>query len=239
MREIGSIRNLLVDLDGTILGNRNLPLALDFTRQAVAALSKYTGMRKAAALLLKAQGQFEAPANGVTNDLRFLGVLAKGLNVTVEESRRMVREALGAIFPTLKRHFYPIDGAKEFLDWAKDRYTLTLATNPVWPQEIVDLRVQWAGIDPKIFQHVTLAKTMHAVKPALAYYEEILAQQNFKSEDCLLIGNELKMDLPAVRAGIAVFIVGPFKRLESLQIKGAKAPAWKGRYKHLRALLEG
>ena len=44
-----------------------------------------------------------------------------------------------------------------------------------------------------------------ACKPTLEYYEELLAQEKFKAEDCLLIGNERKMDLPATRAGIAVF----------------------------------
>lgn len=232
------VQNLLVDLDGTILGNRNLPMSFGFVKESLGALTRYTGLKKAAGILLAAQREFKKPSKELTNDLRALGVIATGLNLTIEETRKLVRESLTTIFPKLERHFYPIDGAKDFLDWAQDRYTLSLATNPVWPQEIVDLRVQWAGIDPQIFQHVTLAKTMHACKPALAYYEEILAQTGFKPEDTLLVGNEIKMDLPAVRAGISVFIVGPYKRLEILKLKGAKAPSWKGSYRHLRELLE-
>src|SRR5512135_1679534 len=87
------IQNLLVDLDGTILGNRNLPLALDFSRQAVGELSNYIGLRQAASLLLRAQNQFNKPSTELTNDLRFLAVMAKGLNLTIEETRRIVRES--------------------------------------------------------------------------------------------------------------------------------------------------
>lgn len=232
------VKHLLVDLDGTLLGNRNLPLSLDFLREVFAILRKHGGFRQTARLLLAVQDEFRRPSAQLTNDLRALGVFAKKLNMPIEEARTFIRESLFAIFPKLGRHFYPIEGAQEFLEWAKDIFPLTLATNPVWPSEIIDMRIRWAGLDPAMFGRITHARTMHACKPTREYYEEILSQQGLKPEDCLLIGNDMKMDLPATVTGIRVFIVGPFNKIKPLTYQGAKAPAWRGSYTSLRRVLE-
>ena len=124
------------------------------------------------------------------------------------------------------------------MDWAKDHYTLTLATNPVWPPEVVEMRIRWAGLDPAIFKSITHAKIMHACKPSIEYYEEILAHEGFEASHCMLIGNEVRMDLPAVRAGIRVFIIDPNSEITPLKPKGSRAEAWRGDYVALRKLLE-
>lgn len=236
------VRHLLVDLDGTLLGNRNIPLSVDFLRKSYGFLRNRLGLSSAARLLYEMQAELSRPHPEHPIALRAMGVFARRLNLSIEESRLLVREGLFTIFPTLERHFFPIEGARDFLDWAKDRYSLTLATNPVWPQEIIELRVRWAGIDPALFQTITHARDMRACKPSLEYYEQVLSHKGFDAADCLLVGNDRKMDLPAVRAGIRVFIVGDakgdFKETAELALDGAKAQAWKGSYAGLRALLE-
>lgn len=231
------VSHLLVDLDGTLLGNRNIPLSIDFVTHAIKILKPYGGWRKAARALFAVQGQFGKPSKDVTNDHRVVGAFAKKLTITLEESRKILKEGVSVIFPSLERYFYPVPGSKDFLDWAKERFPLTLATNPVWPQEIIEMRVKWAGIDPKIFSYITSVTQMHACKPHQEYYEEILEQRNLKASECLLIGDNVKMDLPATKAGIRVFIVGPYKKLTPLKYPKAKAVAWRGSFEHLKNLL--
>lgn len=233
------VKHLLVDLDGTLLGNRHLSLSYDFVQQALSVLKVYGGLRLGARLLLAMGREFKQASQEFTNDHRIVEIFAEQLNLSIEETRRILREGITKIFPTLEKHFYPIQGAKEFLEWAKDRFPLTLATNPVWPPEIIELRVKWAGVDPGIFGNITHARKMHAYKPSIHYYQEVLDQGGLKAQDCLLIGDNLKMDLPATRAGIRVFIVGPSKKLTPLQFPKAKASAWRGSYPMLKALLEG
>jgi FMN phosphatase YigB (HAD superfamily) len=232
------VKHLLVDLDGTLLGNKNLSLSYDFLRQAVEQLKVYGGVKHAAKILFSVGSEMRRTSKEFTNDLRLVEAFAKQTNLTAEEGRDALREGVMKIFPTLERHFYPIQGAKEFLDWAKAKYPLTLATNPVWPPEIIELRVKWAGIDPKIFNSITHVRKMHAYKPAPEYYSEILEQEGLDPKDCLLIGDNVKMDLPATRVGIRVFIVGPYKKMTSVKLPRQKAPAWKGSYFALRQLLE-
>lgn len=207
-------------------------------RRAFTELKAYGSTRKIAAALMSIQREFTRPSSELTNDLRVVELFSKQMNLSVEEGRRVLREGVLLIFPDLRKHFYPIEGAKEFLDWAKGKYPLTLATNPVWPPEVVEMRVQWAGIDPKIFGSITHVRTMTACKPAARYYEGILKQEGLRAEDCLLIGDNTKMDLPATRVGIRVFIVGKKAKLGALRFTGAQAPAWRGTYAELRGLLE-
>jgi FMN phosphatase YigB (HAD superfamily) len=236
--QLGPVRHLLVDLDGTLLGNRSLPLSVDFSLRAIALLKKHVGWKRAARTLIEVHKEFDRPSKTRTNDIRVIEIFAARMGIEPDAGRTMIRTSLSIIFPSLKRHFFPVPGSREFLDWAKERYPLTLATNPVWPLEIVKLRVEWAGIDPSIFGFITYANTMHACKPAPEYYEEVLAHRKLAAADCLLIGDDVKMDLPATQVGVPVFIVGKHEKLTRLKFTGAKAPAWRGSYAHLRKMLE-
>jgi FMN phosphatase YigB (HAD superfamily) len=232
------VKQLLVDLDGTLLGNRNIALSYDFLKQTLSSVRMYGGFRQASSALLAVAGEMRKASKDLTNDRRTIEIFSKRMNVSIEEGARILRETVSTVFPTLERHFYPIAGAKDFLAWAQEKYPLTLATNPVWPPEIIELRVRWAGIDPSIFGQVTHARRMHAYKPSREYYLEILEQIGAKAEDCLLIGDNVKMDLPATRVGIPVFIVGKYKKTERLKYPGAKAQSFRGSYLALRKLLE-
>jgi FMN phosphatase YigB (HAD superfamily) len=232
------VEQLLIDLDGTLLGNRALSLRIDFLSRAYSELKKKMGIREATRLLFGLKRQLSVPSLEKTNYMRLISEFSTRLNVSFEQSQLMLRDLITLIFPPLKKHFYPIPGAKEFLYWAKDHYPLVLATNPVWPKEIIELRVEWAGIDPSIFQFVTHVDQMHACKPDKEYYEEILVKRNLSAERCILVGDNLKMDLPAARAGIRVFIVGDYKRIDRLNLKGAKALACRGSFALLRKNLE-
>ena len=235
---VNGIRHLLVDLDGTLLGNRSVPLGIDFAHRAIGILRSRGGWRKAVGTLLAIEREFRRPSPDFTNDRRVVDLVSRQMKISAEESRKLLKEGVGAIFPNLKRHFFPIEGAKEFLDWAKDHYSLTLATNPVWPREIVELRLEWAGIDPKIFGYLTDVTRMKACKPEAQYFNEILEKRGFTAQESLLIGDNTKMDLPATQTGIRVFIVGPYRDVEPFKLREGRAKAWRGPYPSLRGMLE-
>jgi FMN phosphatase YigB (HAD superfamily) len=234
------VKTLLVDLDGTLVGNHQFPLSFDFVKRSLTALRKYGGWKKSVSTLLAIHKELSRTSKELTNDVRVVNLFAERMGLEQEKARLVLRGALQSIFPQLQKHFYPIPGSHDFLDWAKDRYPMVLATNPVWPPEIIHLRVQWAGVDPSIFRSITHARRMHAAKPTPDYYTEILEQEGLRAEDCLLIGDDVRMDLPATLVGIRVFIVGDSKKnpkLSKLRFPKAKAPAWSGNYRLLRDAL--
>lgn len=236
------VKNLLIDLDGTIVGANELSLAADFVFKAIRTARKFGGTRKAIRALHEVRKALEgkpAPGQeGKTNSSKAIEAFANVLGMGIDQAEGILVSSTKVIFPTLGRHFYPMPGALDFLNWAKERYPLILATNPVWPRDVVEMRVRWAGVDPAIFKRITLAREMSASKPWLTYYSEILEQEKLKPMDCLLIGNDLKKDLPAVKVGIPVFIVNPTdRRLKKIPVASG-VEAYRGRFDHLKRLLE-
>lgn len=232
-------KTLLVDLDGTLLGAYNFLAHARFIRKTLWHLRKQSGWLNSLKAMNALQKTFYVKkfSVDVTNSEKATNAIAQVLKLPFEQSEKVLIEMMSVVFPSLKLYFYPIKGAREFLDWAHKRFPLILATNPVWPQEIIEMRVRWAGIDPAIFKTITHAKKMHSCKPDLQYYQEILAQENLQSQDCLLIGNDMKNDFPAVKAGIAVFILGKKAGLHSIPVENGCAPAWTGDFNGLKELL--
>lgn len=238
IRRSPQMSHLLVDLDGTLLGAYDLPLRIEFTAKALAELRKYGSWFKSISTLRAIQTALETPSLYLTNENRTVKTLSEQFGLTLEKAHQVLNEVILLLFPKMERYFFPVRGAKDFLIWAKDRYPMILATNPVWTEEIVKMRMKWADIDPSLFQSITHSGRMHACKPSVDYFLEILEQEKLNSNQCFFIGNDPKKDLPATQAGIPVFILSRSNQLSPLTLKGQKAPAWKGSFKNLRTILE-
>lgn len=234
--------HLLVDLDGTLLGNRDLPLTVEFIFRTARTLRKYSGgwfnavkmLHGMKTVLALPPEQTEAP---LTNDRRAINFVARTLRMDSAEAEELLKSSVLESFPLLKKHFYPILEAQRFLDWAKEHYPLTLATDPIWPEHLVKLRLEWAEVDPEIFQFISHSGIMHACKPTPEYYREILELEELDASQCMLIGNDLSKDLPATEVGIPVFIITKDKRLKRIRNNRGSAPAWTGSFERLKGML--
>ncbi len=235
------LQHLLCDLDGTLIDSGGVRVQFEFLWRTLPLMKQHQGWRAAYAALKEGQEILKNPSRTRTNHERLVEVFAKKLKLSEPDAEQMLLKNLGTVFPQLKSHFGKIHGASKFLDWAKDSFGLTLATNPVWPIELVQMRMKWGGINPDYFSVITTADKMHACKPSSEYYREVLKHTKLKPEDCLMIGNERKMDLPATKVGIPVFLI----RTDASKISCIEAPtdsspgAWRGNYTHLKDFLTG
>ncbi len=83
-----------------------------------------------------------------------------------------------------------------------------LATNPVFPRPAMEHRLGWAGIDPTRFDLITDYENMRYAKPNPEYYLQIASDIGVSAEACLMVGNDVGLDLaPARAAGMATFMV--------------------------------
>lgn len=232
-------RHLLLDLDDTLLVNRSLPLRLKFYPRLVDRLAERVGYRRAVwglAQGLRALGHTDGTKS---NQVRVAEAVAPVFQIPVDEAYLWVDGAVREIFPSLSRYFYPMPGAREFVLWARERYALTLATNPVWTRPVVDLRVRWAGLEPEWFGSVTDVTRMRACKPHGEYYLQILTELGARPDECLMIGNDRSRDLPARKVGIPVYLFNPEASISPLPERSASdAPAWTGDWPGLRRMLE-
>lgn len=241
------VKTLLVDLDGTLLGAYEPLVRAEFILRSLWRLRRHGGIKGAMRSLREVTKAVEQPLaeeQVYLNAERGARAFARSSGLPLEEAGRVLKDEVSAIFPELKRYFFPIKGAREFIEWARPRYRLILATNPVWPIEQVKLRLGWAGIDPEVFDSITHSGRMHACKPLEAYYRELLEQEGLDAADCALVGDDVRKDLPATRVGISVFILDPPKaslgkrRFRSaLATHGGSAHAASGTYKDFKTLL--
>ena len=233
-------KNLLCDLDGTLIYSGDIRVHLEFIGRSLPGLKRHQGWKAAIRALKESQNILKIPSTIETNFERLVSVFQKHFKLDREQAIEEMKNNIGNAFSKLEGHFGEMKGASKFIEWAHGKYTLTLATNPVWSIDIVKMRMRWGGINPDFFQSITTADRMHASKPSLEYYREILSQENFEAADCLLVGNERVMDLPATGAGIAVFLIRTgAKELSCIEAPSKKSPgAWRGSYTHLEAFLE-
>lgn len=83
-----------------------------------------------------------------------------------------------------------------------------LATNPVFPRLAVEHRLEWAGVAPAQFDFITDYENMSFAKPNPLYYTQIATEIEVPAESCLMIGNDVRLDLaPAQSAGMKTFMV--------------------------------
>lgn len=99
--------------------------------------------------------------------------------------------------------------AKETVKAIKDAgYTVTLATNPIFPETATVQRVSWTGMDVSDFEYFTTYENSTSCKPNPSYYLELLNKLNFRPEECLMVGNDVEEDIEAgLKAGMKVFLI--------------------------------
>jgi len=69
--------------------------------------------------------------------------------------------------------------------------------------------MRWANVNDIDFELVTTMENMHFAKPHPEYYLEILEKIKAKSDDVLMVGDDLEMDiLPANKIGIKTLQYG-------------------------------
>jgi FMN phosphatase YigB (HAD superfamily) len=96
--------------------------------------------------------------------------------------------------------------------WKARGAKIVLATNPVFPRLLVDLRARWGALDPNHFDFVTSSENMSFCKPSPDYYRSVADSIGVHPRECLMVGNDVQMDLvPAATAGMRTCLVtGPY-----------------------------
>ena len=87
-------------------------------------------------------------------------------------------------------------------------YRVALATNPLFPSAATESRIRWAGLTPEAFEHYTVYENSRYCKPNPAYYLDVAQALGVRSEECLMVGNDVGEDmLAASSVGMRVFLL--------------------------------
>ena len=86
-------------------------------------------------------------------------------------------------------------------------YTLYLTTMPLFPRIAVEKRLGWANVPAEAFDRITTYDNSTSTKPHTAYYQENIDAIGLAPEDVLMVGNNTREDLAAMRLGCDGYLV--------------------------------
>jgi FMN phosphatase YigB (HAD superfamily) len=200
---------LLLDLDGTLLDVEMQSFLEAFFPLAAARFGGPGEARRISQALAAAAREMLTASDGArTVDLLFLESFAPAVGRTPDQVRATLSAFYRAEFERMRRLVRPIPGARAFVERALGLgCELVLATNPVFFLEAIGARVRWAGLADVPFALVTGAELMHWTKPHPGYYRQILQLTGRRAGQCLMAGDDPRMDMAAKQAGIATWLV--------------------------------
>ncbi len=201
-------KTLLFDLDGTLIEN-----SMDtFLPPYFAALTK-----KLAHLVppkrfieqLTASTRLMAANNNPTrtNAQVFAADFFPKIGVPQEKLMPLLDDFYAHEYCDLKVFTKPVEAARPVLTRAfEQHHPVVIATAPLFPIGALRQRLVWGNLSDFPFLLITDYETMHASKPNPAYYREIAARAKVEPPECVMIGNDVQMDiLPARRVGMKTF----------------------------------
>ena len=217
-----SIKYLLLDLDGTLIQfdlntfiQKYLLLIQDY-------FSHLPFARSVPDWILGGTGVMLNSLETITNKEKFLRYFQGKSGLSENEIWEIFLHFYDTDYNKLKEITEPMAGAKNFLDTAVAAdYQLVLATQPVFPEVAIRKRLLWAGLEGIHFKLITHIDNMKASKPHRQYYEQILSMLDSKGEQCIMIGNDIEMDMSAKHCGIRTYYLESDSLIPKSEIENA------------------
>lgn len=230
------VRHLLVDLDDTLVQAPNRRLRFWLSIHALRRLARSIGWRRAYRALRDGTAEVKrnidpSEPSAPTNAMRISERVSRSIGMPATQVAELLEDAIAHSFPYVLKLFSPVPGARELLDSTRHFFRHTLATNPVWTEETVRIRLGASGVDTSIFERVTHSKSMVACKPARRYYTDVLKLLGLTDpQEALMIGDSTVLDLPASAVGIPTVLVDSRRSPTDLTLDPIGERAWRGSY---------
>jgi FMN phosphatase YigB (HAD superfamily) len=207
--DVHVIRGVLFDLDGTLLD-----LDLDvFLRRYFIALGAVAAAHfpdtDLLPPILTATGAMQGPHPGVTNREVFFADFEERTGIDLEAAWSVFDDFYRDVFPSLGEGYGPAAGAVEAVEVARALgLRMAIATQPIFPRAAIEHRLAWAGLSHTDFDAVTTYEVMTACKPLAEYFRQTAEMIGCDPRECLMVGDDRSLDMPAGDVGMRTFYVG-------------------------------
>ncbi len=211
------IRAVLFDLDGTLLLHDFDQFQERYFRTLARYLFERTG-KDVSQALVAAIAPMLAGGEG-TNVERFVQALCAQSGLPRQGLEELVAPYYAHEFPKLGAGMSGDPAARAVVEACRRKGLKTvLATNPVFLEVAILERLRWSGLDASHFDLVTHGEDFACCKPSRSYYRQIAERIAVAPEDCLVVGNDVKLDLaPAAALGMKTFLVANAHRVLNVE----------------------
>jgi FMN phosphatase YigB (HAD superfamily) len=210
--ETQMLKTLLFDLDGTLLPMDQNRFMHGYFHALLPEIAHLVNLKEIADQILAATQQM---VENEHPDVANIDAFKKSFFGTVDVKEEQIWPIFDAFyhgkFGELSSFTEPSPISREICRSALAKgYELVLATNPIFPENAVRHRMNWAGIGDMPFKLITTMEHMHFCKPSPKYYLEILDRIERSPDECMMIGNDVQEDGVAGKLGMATFLVSDF-----------------------------
>ncbi|MBE3590319.1 MAG: HAD family hydrolase [Firmicutes bacterium] len=201
------VRAVFFDLDGTLVETT----AAFYRRYFELLAAEFPGGRgaelvqavMAATEEVRREGERAEPVGE-----RILQGMARRMAMEVGTLSRFFDRFYATVFSSLAGTVHPIPGVARLLDAARGLgVPLGVASDPVFPKDVILQRLRWGGLDPAWFELTLGAEAARALKPARAYFLQLAEIAGVSPEACAFLGNDPDHDGAARAAGMRVFLL--------------------------------
>lgn len=202
------MNTILFDLDGTLL-----PMDFDmFMKLYFHNMSLHFGnkvdTKTLAKDIMKATEYMIKTNDDRTNYQLFMDCFDTLVEGNIEDYEALFDSYYDSGFAKVQASTYQSKAMLDSVKLLKEKgYKLVIATNPLFPLKANLHRIEWAGLDLSMFDHVTSLEENTFCKPFPQFYQEVLNVIGRQPEECMMVGNDIFDDLPAGTLGIKTYLV--------------------------------
>ena len=204
-----AIKNILFDLDGTLLPMDLNVFLRDYMKRISMKMAAYGYEPRALVDAIMTGTAAMVKNDGTkTNEECFFEAANAALGRNLEADKRHLEEFYLEEFDKIRPTCGYLPEADGVIKALKAMgYRLVLATNPIFPSIATEKRIMWAGVDRNDFELFTTYENSRLTKPNISYYKEILQKHSLDPAECLMVGNDVRDDMAAGKAGFGVFLL--------------------------------
>ena len=203
------MNTILFDLDGTLLPINTDEFTKNYFTHLSMKLKDYIPPKELPELIwASTKYMISNLEENKTNKEAFFEDFEKRIKGKVNDLIPIIDEFYKKDFSRLKGEIENIELIKNIIKVLKEKnYDLVIATNPLFPKDAIYHRVDWTGLDHNDFKLITTYEKMHFCKPNLEYYKEILSIIDRKSDEVMMVGNDVQEDMIVSELGIKNYLI--------------------------------
>jgi FMN phosphatase YigB (HAD superfamily) len=203
---MNNIKFLLLDLDGTLIQFDTHLFIKRYLELIQTHFSNYHFAKSVPQWIMEGTEQMLSNDGSMTNKEKFLAYFQNKTGFSEQKIWEIFTQFYQTDFDHLIQITSPVQKAREFCEKSYQAgYRLIIATQPVFPEIAIMKRIKWAGLEDIPFQLITHIENMNACKPHQIYFRQLMKKLNTTGEFCLMVGNDVAMDLAAKNSHIRTF----------------------------------